>query len=63
MISFLLGATAGAVIALLTTPYSGDETRRMISDKFHSGENKIKGYANEAKGMMHEAVGKIQNNM
>lgn len=32
ILSFVLGAAAGAAIALLTTPHSGRETRRRLKD-------------------------------
>jgi gas vesicle protein len=38
ILSFLLGGLAGAALALLYAPQSGEETREMLSDKLKEGE-------------------------
>lgn len=40
-LSFLAGAGAGAAIALLFAPQSGDKTQKMISKKVHKGMNQV----------------------
>ncbi len=41
-IAFLLVATAGAAIALLVAPQSGDEMRRSIMHRIKEGERKTR---------------------
>jgi len=41
--SFLGGAVAGAVAALLLAPDSGENTRQKLADKIKCGEKKVKG--------------------
>ena len=42
--AFLIGAVAGAAVALLLAPTSGEEMRRLIADKAREGRDR----ANEA---------------
>lgn len=42
--AFVLGAIAGAAVALLVAPASGEETRRMLAEKAREGRER----ANEA---------------
>ena len=44
IVAFVLGAIAGAAVALLTAPASGEETRRMLADKAREAQDR----ANEA---------------
>ena len=44
MVAFMLGAIAGAAVALLVAPASGEETRRKLGEKAREGRDK----ANEA---------------
>jgi gas vesicle protein len=44
VVTFVLGALAGAAIALLLAPTSGEETRRILSEKAKEGRDR----ANEA---------------
>ena len=37
--AFLLGALAGAAVALMYAPASGDETRRRLADKAREGRD------------------------
>ena len=37
MLAFLLGAVAGAAVALLYAPASGEETREFLSEKARAG--------------------------
>lgn len=40
MVAFMLGAIAGAAVALLMAPTSGEETRRKISERAREGRDK-----------------------
>jgi gas vesicle protein len=40
MVAFMLGAIAGAGVALLVAPASGEETRRKLSEKAREGREK-----------------------
>jgi gas vesicle protein len=44
IVAFVLGAITGAAVALLTTPTSGDEMRRILGEKAKDGRDR----ANEA---------------
>lgn len=41
LLAFLLGAAAGAAVALLYAPQSGDRTRRYLSEKAKQGRNQV----------------------
>jgi len=40
MVPFMLGAIAGAAVALLVAPASGEETRRKLGEKAREGREK-----------------------
>jgi len=40
MVAFMLGAIAGAAVALLVAPASGEETRRKLGEKAREGRDK-----------------------
>jgi gas vesicle protein len=40
LVAFVLGAIAGAAVALLVAPASGEETRRKLSEKAREGRDK-----------------------
>jgi gas vesicle protein len=40
-LAFLAGAGAGAAIALLFAPQSGEKTQKMIAKKVHHGMNQV----------------------
>lgn len=46
--AFVLGAIAGAAVALLVAPQSGEETRRMLAEKAREGRDKAGEAAREA---------------
>ena len=41
MLAFALGALAGAAVALLYAPASGEETRRRLADKSREGRQRV----------------------
>jgi gas vesicle protein len=41
LLAFLLGAAAGAAVALLYAPQSGDKTRRFLSEKAKQGRDQV----------------------
>jgi gas vesicle protein len=40
MVAFMLGAIAGAAVALLVAPATGEETRRKLGEKAREGRDK-----------------------
>lgn len=49
LVSFALGAIAGAAIALLYAPTSGEETRRRLAEKAREGRSKAEGLARDGR--------------
>ena len=49
LVAFALGAIAGAAVALLYAPASGDETRRRIAEKAREGRDKAEALAREGR--------------
>jgi len=49
LMSFVLGAIAGAAIALLYAPASGEETRRRLAEKAREGRDKAEALAQEGR--------------
>jgi len=48
VVAFVLGAVAGAAVALLVAPASGEETRRMLAEKAREGREKAGEAARDA---------------
>jgi len=59
LIAFLGGAVAGGLIALLTAPRSGAETRKIVADKLKSGAELTKKELEELSEWIKE---KLDNN-
>jgi gas vesicle protein len=59
LIAFIGGAVAGGLIALLTAPRSGAETRKIIADKLKSGSALTKKELEELSEWIKE---KLKNN-
>jgi gas vesicle protein len=49
VVAFTLGALAGAAIALLYAPASGEETRRRLAEKAREGSERAKQAAREGR--------------
>jgi gas vesicle protein len=52
--AFAVGAVAGAVIALLLAPASGEETRRKLMDKAREGRRRLDELAHEGGEIVRE---------
>ena len=50
--AFVLGALTGAAVALLVAPQSGDETRRLISDKAREGADRAAEAARQGRELL-----------
>ena len=49
LMAFVLGAAAGAAIALLYAPATGEETRRKLKDKARAGREKAESLASDGR--------------
>ncbi len=49
LLAFAVGAVAGAVVALLYAPASGDETRRMLRKQARAGRDRVSDLAREGR--------------
>jgi gas vesicle protein len=52
LMAFVLGAVAGAAVALLYAPATGEETRRRIKDKAREGREKAEAVAREGRDFL-----------
>ena len=52
LVAFALGAAAGAAIALLYAPASGEETRRRLAKKAKEGRDQIEALAREGRNFV-----------
>jgi gas vesicle protein len=59
IVAFVLGAITGAAVALLTTPKSGDEVRRILGEKAREGRDR----ANEAARQGREFVNRQKDTL
>jgi gas vesicle protein len=59
VVTFVLGAIAGAAVALLLAPSSGEETRRILAEKAKEGREK----ASEAARQGREFVNRQRDNL
>jgi gas vesicle protein len=53
VVAFVLGAITGAAVALLLAPASGDETRRVLTEKAKEGREKASDAARQGKEFIH----------
>ena len=49
LVAFALGAVAGAAVALLYAPASGEETRRKLAEKAREGRSKAEALARDSR--------------
>jgi gas vesicle protein len=49
ILAFVLGAITGAAVALLMTPVSGDEARRILSDRAREGRERAEEAARQGR--------------
>ncbi|HUF49031.1 MAG TPA: YtxH domain-containing protein [Vicinamibacterales bacterium] len=49
LMAFVLGAVAGAAVALLYAPASGEETRRRLAEKAREGREKAESMARDGR--------------
>jgi gas vesicle protein len=49
LVTFVLGALAGAAVALLLAPASGEETRRVLSEKAKEGRDRASDAARQGR--------------
>jgi len=49
LVSFMLGAIAGAAVALLYAPATGEETRRKLGEKAREGRDKAERLAHDGR--------------
>jgi len=52
LLAFVLGAVAGAAVALLYAPNSGEETRRKLAEKAREGREKAESVAREGRDFL-----------
>lgn len=52
LLAFVLGAVAGAAVALLYAPTSGEETRRKLAEKAREGREKAEAVAREGRDFL-----------
>ena len=56
LLAFLLGAAAGAAVALLYAPASGVETRRKLAAKAREGRDKVEEFVDRHRDDISSAV-------
>ena len=49
LVAFVIGAVAGAAVALLYAPAAGEETRRRLAERAREGREKAEGLAREGR--------------
>ncbi|HUL75410.1 MAG TPA: YtxH domain-containing protein [Vicinamibacterales bacterium] len=49
LVAFAVGAIAGAAVALLFAPATGEETRRKLAEKAREGRDKAEGLARDGR--------------
>jgi gas vesicle protein len=52
IVSFVLGAVTGAAVALLLAPTSGEDMRRMLSDKAREGRDRANDAARQGRDFL-----------
>ena len=60
MVTFVLGAIAGAAVALLLAPATGEETRRVLAEKAKEGRDKASDAARQGREFLHRQRDHLQ---
>ncbi len=60
LFAFMLGGVVGAALAVLLTPYTGEEARKRLKESLENYEGRAKQTLGEAKGHVHEGVEEIK---
>jgi gas vesicle protein len=61
MVAFMLGAIAGAAVALLVAPASGEETRRKLGEKAREGRDKANEAARQGREFLRQQRDSVSN--
>jgi gas vesicle protein len=61
VVAFVLGAIAGAAVALLVAPATGDEMRRMLADKAREGREKAEEAARQSREFLNRQKETLAN--
>jgi gas vesicle protein len=61
IVSFLLGAVAGAAVALLVAPATGDEMRRILAEKAREGRERAGDAARQGREFVDRQRGTISS--
>ena len=61
LMAFLLGAAAGAAIALLYAPASGADTRRALGERTREGRDKMIDALRQGRGILEEQRDNVVN--
>jgi gas vesicle protein len=61
VVPFLLGAAAGAVVALLFAPKTGEDLRSNIADSVSEGSRRLSAQGKDLKKRVQKAVGQVQD--
>jgi len=59
--AFVLGAVAGAAVALLMAPTTGDEMRRMLADRAREGREKAEEAARQSREFLNRQKETLAN--
>lgn len=59
--AFVLGAVAGAAVALLMAPSSGEEMRQMLADRAREGREKAEEAARQSREFLHRQKETLAN--
>jgi gas vesicle protein len=61
VVPFLLGAAAGAVVALLFAPKTGEDLRSNIADSVSEGSRRLSAQGKDLQKRVQKAVGQVQD--
>ena len=61
VVAFVLGAIAGAAVALLMAPASGEETRRILAEKAREGRERAEEAARQGRDFLNRQKETLSN--